>query len=248
MRNSLVILAFLFSSELRAADSCASIDWKASLQVFNNQKIDEEKRSANGICLIRAHLAKPEVATAVVAVLKSPSAPLFLKEDLVEALGSAGFRHTITFREPLTTGPISANDKDAMTKTEASAGAILAVAENVKTIKEVLPVSQKETEIVRALSEIVIDEESHVILRELAVKALAEITAEMRKSGVYSDHTLHVAYESLRYASLMPGEATYFIGAASAYSVVADAHNQILAGIRKSGRAVASEKKSTETK
>ncbi len=244
IRVSLFIALGLLASFPVLAETCSVGDWRASLRVLRNQRADEETRGFQGVCLVRTHLSHPEVAAAIVAILKNPQEPLFVREDLVEALSATGFRRTIAIREPLTPGPISPQDKEAVGRTVASASSLLAMAERVKTLKEVLPVTAKETEIVRALGEIVIDEDSHVILREMAVKALVSISGEMKESGVYSEHTLHVAYESMRYASLIPGEATYFIGAASAYSRVLEDHNQILAGIRgKSTRGLASEKK-----
>ncbi len=227
------------------AEACEP-DWKSELKILVNKKADEDRRSEAGACLVRGDLNHVEVANALVAILRNSAEPLFLREDLVEDLGNAQFRRTVSYNESLAPG-ISPTEKEAVNKTVKGANALLAVAENVKTIKEVLPVTGKENEIVRALTEIVIDEDSHVILREMAVKSITEIAAEMRRSGLYSDHTLHLAYESLRYASLMPGEATYFIGAGEAYAGVSDFHNQILAGAKaRNGRGLASESKKSQ--
>lgn len=241
-RVIITALLFLFSTSPTMADVCHGESWVAALKTFHNQKNDDEERGAAGACLVRFHLSRPEVAAEIIKVLKNADEALFVREDIVEALSNTPFRRTIAIRESISTGPITTGDKAAVSgRTVANVSALLDGNESMRTTKEVLPVTQKEVEIVRALGDIVTDDQNHILFRAAAVTALSNIAKNMRESGVYTDSTLHLAYESMRYASMMPGEATYFVGSGKAYARVAEVHNEILAAHQKTTRGLASE-------
>lgn len=206
-----------------------------SATILKNRKIDSDVRGTHGFCLVKRHLADPEASLAVLNVLRDRGDDLFVREDLAVALGSTGFRREVKVAESPSPAAITAEDREAVNRTVASVNPILQVTEAVKSMREVVAVTPREADFVKALGEVALDEDAHVMFRMVAVQSLTRIVKEMQGSGLSQDQVLHVGYESLKFASELPGEATWYIGAASAYDSIAQDHSRILASLGEKG-------------
>jgi hypothetical protein len=100
-------------------------------------------------------------------------------------------------------------------------GTILAAAAAVKTIKETVPTSAFEPDFFRALSDICLDDSSHVLLRAVAVNALEIISVKTFESGVFDEKSIQLARETLRTVSAREDDASYFTNAGLAYNHLA---------------------------
>ncbi|NUM89420.1 MAG: hypothetical protein HUU37_09475 [Bdellovibrionales bacterium] len=214
-----------------------------SLSILQNRKLDSDQRGPHGFCLVKRHLSRTDVALAALQVLRDRGEDLLVREDIALALGTTAFRREVKVAESPLPAALTQEDREAVSRTVASVSPILQVAEAVKSMKEVVAVTPRESDFVRALSDVVLDEDAHVMFRMLAVQSLTQIVREMHGSGLFQDQVLHVGYESLKFASELPGEATWFIGAAPAYQALAQDHSRVLASIVDKSRVPASVQK-----
>lgn len=214
----LTILAILLPLGAQAEGPCSV----SAISTLKNAKALPELRAEAASCLIPTSLREAEVAKAVLQIIRDPNEDLFLREDLVEYLGQNSFRRT-TRVEGTLGKTLNTQEKEAVDRTLASANNLLAVAQAVKGMDEVSPVTKFENEIFRALSEIAQDENNHVLLRAEAVKALEKISQSVVASGLYDEKTIRMAQETLRVIALRSDDRSYHSGAVLAYNRMVNA-------------------------
>jgi hypothetical protein len=204
-----------------ADDECRSSP-EYSLQELKNPAADPDKRAETGQCLSRYFLEKPEVAHAFLKIIRNSREDLLLREDLIQAFADANLRRKVKVEQALTP-KLNSQESAAVSRTVASAGDILAVAQAVKSMEETVPTTRLEADFFRAFSEIAMDDSNHVILREVAVGALEKISAKAVKSGIYEDRSIRLAQETLRTVASRADSGSYFTGASGAYERLATA-------------------------
>jgi hypothetical protein len=193
---------------------------KESLAVLANPDKEYDLRSRAGTCLLRQHLDLPDVNRVVLSVLRDPSEDTLLREDLIEAFADANLRHKVKLEGRLAP-EMGQVEKDAVDRALAGAGPILAAARAVKTIEEVVPSSKFEPDFFRVLSDIALDDSSHVLLRAAAVSALEKASVKVFHSGVYDEKSVRLVRETLRAVAARDDDASYFTNAGSAYNHLA---------------------------
>ena len=238
MRFLLFLSIFASAPAALAADGCTG-DWFASLQVLKNSKADPDFRSKMGQCLVRHHLDQADAAQEILQVIKNKDEDLFLREDLVEALAEAPWRKQIRVESEIAP-KVNNQEKEALGRTIAGAQDILSLAQQVKSMKETVATTRYEPEFFRVLSELSLDDSTHVILRSHAVATLESLAKRTVESGVFNDKSLRMAQESLQLASLRDDTASQFSGAGAAYGRMAKAGMPHFAG---PSRSIASEPK-----
>jgi len=132
-----------------------------------------------------------------------------------------------------------------VSKTLGRSESLLELTQAVKSMDEIIPITQYERDFFRAFSDIALEDSNSVLLRSAAVAALEEASRKVVASGVYDDRSLRMAQEALITVALRDDNGSHFSGAASAYSRLASAgvpHFNHQNGWEPS-RAIASEKK-----
>lgn len=215
-----LFLALLAPSAQAAEEECRTSP-EYSLQELKNSAADPDARAAAGQCLSRYYLDKPEVAQAFLKVIRNGREDLLLREDLIQAFADASLRRKVKVEHALSP-KMKPEDNEAVNRTVASAGDILAVAQAVKSMDETVPTTRFEAEFFRAFSDIVMDDSNHVVLREVAVGALEKVAAKAVKSGVYDDRNIRLAQETLRTVASRADNGSFFTGANGAYERLAD--------------------------
>lgn len=216
----LLLASFLVFPSAFAADDCGT----NALQNLKNTKAAGDIRTQAGVCLIAHSLGSPDVARTVLHIIRDGKDDLFLREDLIEALSNTPLRHTIQVTEKL--GPqIGKEEKENLDRTLASrsASSLMAVAQAVKSMDELVPITRLEGEFFRALNEIAQDDANHVVLRETAVSALEKISQRVVKSGLYEEKTVRSTQETLRVIASRDDISSYYSGAGNAYQRLASA-------------------------
>lgn len=229
-------VTFLFSTSA-LADECRAKSTRA-IADLKNIATDAEERTRIGICLVKTSLDKPEVAEAVLKIIKDGSEDLFLREDLIAAFADSPLRKRIKVEEKIAP-TVGAQEKAAVDHTSSSMSDILAVTQAVKSMNEVLPISKLEPEYFRAIGEIAKDESNHVELRAVAVDALAKLSRRVVESGVYEEAALRIAHDSLKIVAATEESSIFYVGAANHYTQLAQAGLPVYSGTN-SGRALAS--------
>jgi hypothetical protein len=216
----LVFASLLLAPAAFGAENCAA----DALPTLKNQKAAIDLRTQAGICLVKTSLGKPEVAQTVLKIIRSGQEDLFLREDLIEALGAAPLRRTEHLKGGLAP-EIGKEEKENLDRTLASrsASSLKAVAQAVKSMDEILPVTKFEREFFRVLGEIARDENNHVLLRATAVGALEKMSMRVVESGVYEEKMVHLSQETLRQLAAHDDSASYYSGAIMAYERLAAA-------------------------
>jgi hypothetical protein len=182
---------------------------------------DPDARSKAGICLVQSQLDRQEVAKAVLRIMRDSSEDLLLREDLIAAFGESTLRRQIQVDGNLSP-ELGAQDKAAVERTLASAHGLLAVTRAVKSMQETVPVCALESDFFHALSEIAMDDSSHVLLRASAVEAMEKASKRVAESGVYDEKQLRLVQETLKVVASREDNASYYSGAALAYNRLAD--------------------------
>jgi hypothetical protein len=216
-----ILLSLGISSPAAAADKCRASP-EFSLQELKSPAADPDLRSADGQCLARFYLEKPEVAETLLKIIRNPREDLLLREDLIQAFAEAPLRKKVKVEGALAP-KLNQQESEAVSRTLASAQGILAVTQAVKSMDETVPVTRFEGDFFRLFSEIAMDDRNHVILRETAVSALEKVSAKAVKSGVYDDRSIRLAQESLRAVAERGDNGSYYSGAADAYERLASA-------------------------
>jgi hypothetical protein len=193
---------------------------EAALKALESAR-EPDERSAAGICLVRAHLDRPEVAKSILKIIRDPSEDLLLREDLIAAFGETVLRKQVRVEGNLSP-ELGAQDKAAVERTVASANGLLALTRAVKSMQETVPVCGLEREFFRTLSEIAMDDGSHVLLRATAVEAMERASKRVAESGVYDEKELRLVQETLRTVAAREDNASYYSGAALAYNRLVD--------------------------
>jgi hypothetical protein len=216
----LLAASLLLAANAFAGETCAP----NALQILKSQKSDAELRSSAGACLVTSSLGKSEVAHVVLNIIRNGQEDLFLREDLIEALSNAPLRHTVQVHGDLAP-QLGKEDKENLDRTLASrsASSLMAVAQAVKSMDEILPVTRLEGEFFHALSEIAQEDSNHIVLREAAVGALEKMSMRVVSSGVYEEKALRLSQETLRIISSRDDFASYYSGAGGAYDRLATA-------------------------
>lgn len=193
-----------------------------ALQELKNPAADPDARATAGQCLSRYYLDKPEVAQALLKIIRNSREDILLREDLIQAFADSNLRRKVRVEHALTP-KLKPEENDAVNRTIASAGDILAVAQAVKSMEETVPATRFEGEFFRAFSDIVMDDSNHVVLREVAVAALEKASEKAVKSGVYDDRNIRLAQETLRTVASRADNGSFFTGANGAYERLAGA-------------------------
>lgn len=218
--TAFLLLLCLAAGQARAAGDCRGSS--AELERTVQASRDPDARSRAGTCLVRYHLGRERVAQLVLGILRDSREDLLLREDLVEALGDAPLRKKV--RVDGTLGPsLGEQDKVAVERTLASANQLLELTQAVKSMEETMPVTSYESELVRALSEIALDDGSHVLLKELAVSSLEKISKRIVDSGIYDEKVLRLSRETLRTVATREDNGSYYSGAGLVYGRLAAA-------------------------
>ncbi len=215
------VILFISAAQAFATEAdCRQIP--DALHTLGLTSVDPEIRAAAGVCLVQSHIEQPDVARAVLEVIRNSHEDTLLREDLIDAFAECTLRRKVKVQERLAS-PFGEQEKAAVDRNLGSVGPILAAAQGVKTIEEVVPVTRFEGEYFHALSEIALDEESNVLLRARAVSALERLSVRVVKSGSYDEKLIRLARETLRTVANRDDAASYFTNAGVAYSRLANA-------------------------
>lgn len=225
-----------------AAETCRG-KADAALTSLKDQRTEPELRSALGTCLVRSYLDRGDVAMAALRIIQDTHEDLFLREDLVRAFGDARLRREVKVEHSLAP-EMEKQDQDAVARTVASAGSLLAVAQAVKSMDDTVPVCAQEEQYVKALAELAGNDDTPVVLRTAAVETLEKVVGKIVGSGVYQERSLRTAQESLRAVAGRDDSASLLTGAAEVYGRLASAGLPYFSeGANRGGRALASEKR-----
>ncbi|HEY8279944.1 MAG TPA: hypothetical protein VIH99_09985 [Bdellovibrionota bacterium] len=192
-----------------------------SVQLLASQRTEPELRSSVGTCLIRYRIEQPEAARAGLRILRNGSEDILLKEDLIEAFVDSNLRRKVKIEGQLAP-KLGRQDQAAVDHTIAGANDLLAAAQAVRSMEETIPTTHLEADYFRALSEIVLDDSNHVLLRAAAVTALERLTVKVVISGIYDEKSVRLARETLHTVAAREDAASYYTNAAVAYNRLAD--------------------------
>lgn len=212
-----LIFGLLLSGPAHAGDPADCRHVPLALKALASVK-DPDHRVAAGVCLVRYQLDEPEVAKAVLRILRDPSEDILLREDLIDAFAESPLRKTVRIEAPRAAPKLGRQEEEALERTMGGAQGLVAVTQAMGSMEEVAPVTAYEGEFFRVLNDIARDEGSHVLLRERAVNALAKIATKVVESGVYEEKTIRLTRETLRDVSSREDEASYFTRAGAAYT------------------------------
>ncbi|MGZ3649534.1 MAG: hypothetical protein ACXWSC_00255, partial [Bdellovibrionota bacterium] len=143
-----------------------------------------------------------------------------LKEDLIEAFADSPLRHRVKLEGKLAP-EMGQAEKDAVDRALSGFGTLMAAAQAVKTMEETVPVSRFEPDFFRVLSDIALDDASHVLLRASAVSALERVSEKVFTSGVYDEKLVRLVRETLKTVAARDDLASSFTNAGSAYNHLA---------------------------
>lgn len=192
-------------------------DCKNSLKTFRDKKADPDRRSLAAQCLIANQLDRSEVALSVLRTIKDNNEDLFLREDLIEFFSKANLRKKIKVEGHL--GPeVTEQEKTAIGSVAGgNTNDLLAMANAVKSMEEITPVTKYESEFFKALSEIAMNDNSHVLLRAAAVHAMEKTSGAVVASGIYDEKSIRLAKETIRTMAMREDIYSYYSGATLAY-------------------------------
>ncbi len=177
-----------------------------------------ELRSAAGICLVRYHLERAEVAKQVLRILRDPTEDILLREDLIDAFADSPLRRKVRIEMQRPAPKLGRQEEHAIDRTLAGAQNLVAVTQAMTSMEDTSPVTAFEGEFFRVLNDIAMDESSHVLLRACAVSALEKISAKVVDSGIYDDRSIRLTRETIRSLAARDDEASYFTDAGQAYT------------------------------
>lgn len=217
----LLLSAVAFHSNPAWSRTCGSGGYREELKQWKNRGTDPDLRSEIGTCMVQFFLDRPEVAQLALKIIRNPKEDLFLREDLIDAFGATTLRRKVKIGG-IPTPKLGAQEQVAVDRTIASVSDILAVTQAVKSMDEIIPVTPLENDFFRALSEIAEDNSSHVVLREHAVKALENASAEVAKSGAFDQKLVKITYDTLERLALQQDSASYYTGARLAFEGLAN--------------------------
>lgn len=195
------------------AEDCKLDD---SLKQFSQTNLDPDYRGLLASCLIKNYLSNSRVSKTMLKSLTNNKEHVFIKEDILEALSLVSFRKNIKVEQALAP-EISKQEAHAMDRTLASAKNILDVTKTVKSMNEVIPVTKYEEAFVATLASYITNDETNVLLRIGAVKALNHITENMIDSGIYEEKLLYTVYDAFRKTAAKNDNSSYYSGASGAY-------------------------------
>ena len=212
----------LGAREAIAIEDCHAVSEAESMRVLQNKKSAYEPRSRAATCLVKKNLDHIESARLVLKVLNDSHEDLFLREDIVDALGDTRLRRSVKVEGKL--GPeMGQQEKAAVDRTVSSASNLLALSAAVKSMDEIVPLTRLENEFFRALSDIAQNDGNHVVLRSMAVDAMEKMTKQVVESGVYEDKTVRVSQEALKVIGARDDNGSFFSGAQGSYERLAQA-------------------------
>lgn len=213
VRYFLFLLLVLLALPAHAArEKCGEVS--EAVKTLQKSK-DPEARSRVGTCLVRAHLGDTQVARTVLNILRDPSEDVLLKEDLIEAFANCTLRRKVRVDQKLLPEETAREERETINRNLGSVGRILATAEAVKGMDETIPVTQFEADFFRALSDIALDEQGHVLLRASAVSALERLNARVVSSGIYHEKSVRLARETLRTLASRDDDIAYVANASN---------------------------------
>jgi hypothetical protein len=237
MRYWLFIFAFLVAGAAQA-EKCSTQD----LNALSNPAIDSDERGDLASCFIHTQMQNPEVMSKILKILRDPNEQLFVREDIVAALGTAKWRKKTELRGSLTPEHLTPQEDEALNRTVASAKDILSVTQAVKQMQEVSSTTKFEGEFVRVLSEIILNKENHIELRMAAVQTLTQLTKVEVASGLFEEKNLRIAYEAIKENANNGGDASsFYSGAAAALAELrSSVKGDVLAAMDRPGRTISS--------
>ncbi len=136
-------LLFLPFGAQAASDLCRHTPDAALQQLASGEP---EQRSAQGLCLIKYHLGRNDVAHALLKIIRNPNEDLFLREDLITAFGQANLRRRLKVEEKLAP-KMDQEAVAAVERTVSGVGSLLDLTQAVNSMDEVLPVTTQEGEL-----------------------------------------------------------------------------------------------------
>lgn len=214
----LAFLALLATPAHASSAECRNVPQAVAL--LANPAKDSEERSRLGACLLRNHLDQADVNRAALRILRDPAEDVLLKEDLLEAFADAPLRHKVKLEGKLAP-EMGQMEKDAVERALSGAGSLLAAARAVKTMEDTEAVCRFEPDFFRVMSDIALDETSHVLLRASAVNALEKISEKTYASGVYDEKSARLVRDTLKTVSARDNIASESLNADSAYNHLA---------------------------
>ncbi len=232
------LFLFAISSAAFAAEDCRFTP-EVAIRGLKNKAVEPDLRARQGSCLIRFYLDRADAAQALLTVIRDRTDDMILREDLMIAFSEAPLRKRVKL-EGAISPEIGKQEKTAMERTVASAGNILAVTQAVKSMDEIIPSSRYEAEFVRALVDVALEEENHVVLRGIAVDSLERVAKVTLDSGVYDAKSLKLTHDTLR-ALAFTEDSGYYSGAKMAFSRIEQNAELIAAIGNSSGRSISSQ-------
>lgn len=196
-----------------ASDEC---EIHKTLKQFSNRSVDAELRAQWASCLTKNHLSSARVAQEILKTLLNDEEHLFVKEDILGALSQISFRKSVKVEHVLTQ-EMSKEEVHAVDRTLASAKTLLDVTKAVKSMDDMAPLTNYESDFIAALANILTNDKNDVELRMGAVQALSNISQSMMDSGVYDEKLLLTVYDVFRRTSLQDDAGSYYSGAHNAY-------------------------------
>ncbi|MCO5142826.1 MAG: hypothetical protein M9962_07030 [Oligoflexia bacterium] len=173
----------------------------SDLSRWKNRDTDPEIRSTLAKCFIHNYLANNSVSHTAVQILKDKSEDLFLREDIVASFGEVDFRKRVIV-SGVKAKKLSDQDQAAIDRTVASANDLLAVAQSITEMEEISSVTTYEKEIFRAISQVALDQDNHIILREMAVRTLENALKSVVKSGMYDERLVKISKDTFNRLSI----------------------------------------------
>lgn len=192
------------------------INLAASILILKESKMEPDFRSVHGSCLMRHFLDRPDVAQAVLKIIRDPGEDLFLREDLIEVFGYINQRRKVKIESNL--GPkLGAQERDAVDKMVANASPLLALTQAVKAMDDISPTTKYEFDFLHSFGEIAGNEANHVQLRSTAMNALHNSISSLISSGSFEEKTVRGYLELVQQVTAKKDNGSYFTGAGTAY-------------------------------
>lgn len=182
------------------------------LQRFSSRTVDAEIRGQTAFCLVRHHLDKPEVASALLAALRDKNEHLFVREDIAQAFRYVSWRKRVAVKADIGTD-ISQADTQALSRALASVKPIIDATRSVKEITNIVPATKYEREFLETLLVIFADSESHIQFRIAAINSITAMVDQMVESDQYDDGLIRSAHDVIRQVASRQDFLSYYAGA-----------------------------------
>jgi hypothetical protein len=216
-----------------------SFEAKRALQILQNPRNQIEAKQEAAKCLVRSHLSREAAAKEILSILQSKEEDLFLREDIMTALADHPWRRSIQVQGKVAPA-LNQSDREALVKAVGPASSILDLASSLKEMREIVPTTQRESEIIRTVSLIVLDDQEVLALRQAGVRVLTGFVEKAVESGLWQEKTIRMAQETLLTLKQREDVSSWSTGAEEGYEKLAARGRPFFAGGEQ--RSLASEK------